>query len=206
MCVLTSVQTSRLNSSLKPTRILKLWQKTGVCTHKCTHLYLYLCKIQHTLISCNTYQSPLRNSPVAVTSLPRQSVDTEYGTVRPRRKVRPREPNNRTWHQGLPVTEGLLDGQKHVGSKTSYFLSSRTCFKVCLSSSLDCTVPVSIQCGTLQRKTKVVRIYYRDHRKLGQQLDLFSINDSGGAGLVFWHPKVCFLPAFCFSIRVWRCP
>ena len=31
----------------------------------------------------------------------------------------------------------------------------------------------------------------RDHRKLGQQLDLFSINDSGGAGLVFWHPKVC---------------
>lgn len=29
----------------------------------------------------------------------------------------------------------------------------------------------------------------RDHRKLGQQLDLFSINDSGGAGLVFWHPK-----------------
>ena len=31
----------------------------------------------------------------------------------------------------------------------------------------------------------------RDHRRLGQQLDLFSINDSGGAGLVFWHPKVC---------------
>lgn len=30
----------------------------------------------------------------------------------------------------------------------------------------------------------------RDHRKLGQQLDLYSINDSGGAGLVFWHPKV----------------
>jgi hypothetical protein len=31
---------------------------------------------------------------------------------------------------------------------------------------------------------------HRDHRKLGQQLDLYSINDSGGAGLVFWHPKV----------------
>eukprot|EP00208_Stichococcus_sp_RCC1054_P007308 CAMPEP_0206145366 /NCGR_PEP_ID=MMETSP1473-20131121/27127_1 /ASSEMBLY_ACC=CAM_ASM_001109 /TAXON_ID=1461547 /ORGANISM="Stichococcus sp, Strain RCC1054" /LENGTH=719 /DNA_ID=CAMNT_0053541539 /DNA_START=164 /DNA_END=2323 /DNA_ORIENTATION=+ len=29
----------------------------------------------------------------------------------------------------------------------------------------------------------------RDHRRLGAQLDLFSINDSGGAGLVFWHPK-----------------
>jgi hypothetical protein len=30
----------------------------------------------------------------------------------------------------------------------------------------------------------------RDHRKLGQELDLFSINDAAGAGLVFWHPKV----------------
>lgn len=30
----------------------------------------------------------------------------------------------------------------------------------------------------------------RDHRKLGAELDLFSINDMGGAGLVFWHPKV----------------
>ena len=29
-----------------------------------------------------------------------------------------------------------------------------------------------------------------DHRKLGAELDLFSINDMGGAGLVFWHPKV----------------
>ena len=29
----------------------------------------------------------------------------------------------------------------------------------------------------------------RDHRKLGQELDLFSINDSAGPGLVFWHPK-----------------
>lgn len=29
----------------------------------------------------------------------------------------------------------------------------------------------------------------RDHRKLGQQLDLFSIQEQAGAGLVFWHPK-----------------
>ena len=29
----------------------------------------------------------------------------------------------------------------------------------------------------------------RDHRKLGKELDLFSIQDEGGAGLVFWHPK-----------------
>ncbi len=29
----------------------------------------------------------------------------------------------------------------------------------------------------------------RDHRLLGQQLDLFSIQEIAGAGLIFWHPK-----------------
>jgi threonyl-tRNA synthetase len=29
----------------------------------------------------------------------------------------------------------------------------------------------------------------RDHRKLGQELDLFSIEEDAGGGLVFWHPK-----------------
>ncbi len=29
----------------------------------------------------------------------------------------------------------------------------------------------------------------RDHRKLGKELDLFSINDEVGAGFVIWHPK-----------------
>ncbi len=29
----------------------------------------------------------------------------------------------------------------------------------------------------------------RDHRKLGKELDLFSINDDYGQGLIFWHPK-----------------
>ncbi|MDB9524796.1 threonine--tRNA ligase [Oscillatoria sp. CS-180] len=29
----------------------------------------------------------------------------------------------------------------------------------------------------------------RDHRKLGQTLDLFSIQEAAGGGLVFWHPK-----------------
>ncbi len=29
----------------------------------------------------------------------------------------------------------------------------------------------------------------RDHRRLGKQLDLFSIHDEIGAGLVVWHPK-----------------
>ncbi len=29
----------------------------------------------------------------------------------------------------------------------------------------------------------------RDHRRIGKELDLFSIQDQYGAGLVFWHPK-----------------
>ena len=29
----------------------------------------------------------------------------------------------------------------------------------------------------------------RDHRKLGRELDLFSISDEAGPGLVLWHPK-----------------
>jgi threonyl-tRNA synthetase len=38
----------------------------------------------------------------------------------------------------------------------------------------------------LQQKEEAKR---RDHRKLGQELDLFSIQESAGGGLVFWHPK-----------------
>jgi threonyl-tRNA synthetase len=38
----------------------------------------------------------------------------------------------------------------------------------------------------LQQKQEAKR---RDHRKLGQELDLFSIQEAAGGGLVFWHPK-----------------
>lgn len=33
----------------------------------------------------------------------------------------------------------------------------------------------------------------RDHRKLGRELDLFSIHDEAGPGLVMWHPKGGFI-------------
>ena len=36
---------------------------------------------------------------------------------------------------------------------------------------------------------KVEEAKKRDHRVLGQQLDLFSIQDLAGPGLIFWHPK-----------------
>ena len=33
----------------------------------------------------------------------------------------------------------------------------------------------------------------RDHRRLGRELDLFSINEESGPGLVLWHPKGAFI-------------
>ncbi|MDD5726950.1 MAG: threonine--tRNA ligase [Victivallales bacterium] len=33
----------------------------------------------------------------------------------------------------------------------------------------------------------------RDHRKLGQELDLFSFSENVGSGLVLWHPKGAFI-------------
>ena len=37
-----------------------------------------------------------------------------------------------------------------------------------------------------RRKQEALR---RDHRRIGKDLDLFSIEDEAGAGLVFWHPR-----------------
>ncbi len=36
---------------------------------------------------------------------------------------------------------------------------------------------------------KLEEIKRRDHRKLGKELDLFSIRDETGPGLILWHPK-----------------
>ncbi|WP_115008859.1 threonine--tRNA ligase [Synechococcus sp. N5] len=37
-----------------------------------------------------------------------------------------------------------------------------------------------------RRKEEALR---RDHRRIGKDLDLFSIEDEAGSGLVFWHPR-----------------
>ena len=37
--------------------------------------------------------------------------------------------------------------------------------------------------------TQVEEARKRDHRRLGKELDLFSIQDDAGPGLIFWHPK-----------------
>jgi threonyl-tRNA synthetase len=36
---------------------------------------------------------------------------------------------------------------------------------------------------------KIEEAKRRDHRRLGTELDLFSIEDAAGPGLIFWHPK-----------------
>lgn len=38
-------------------------------------------------------------------------------------------------------------------------------------------------------KNKFLKASEHDHKKLGAQLDLFSVSDEIGAGLVLWHPK-----------------
>ncbi|HEV3152635.1 MAG TPA: threonine--tRNA ligase [Candidatus Baltobacteraceae bacterium] len=36
---------------------------------------------------------------------------------------------------------------------------------------------------------QIEEAHKRDHRKLGQELDLFSVQEEAGGGLIFWHPK-----------------
>ena len=51
--------------------------------------------------------------------------------------------------------------------------------------------------GTAWHNDKELRVYLRrleeakkrDHRKLGKELDLFSVTDEVGPGLILWHPK-----------------
>lgn len=40
-----------------------------------------------------------------------------------------------------------------------------------------------------QYLTQIEEAKRRDHRRLGKELDLFSIEDDAGPGLVFWHPN-----------------
>jgi threonyl-tRNA synthetase len=54
-----------------------------------------------------------------------------------------------------------------------------------LKRSRHTTEPVNV----LEKKNKERLTSNIDHRLLGQQLDLFSISEDIGSGLVLWHPN-----------------
>jgi threonyl-tRNA synthetase len=45
----------------------------------------------------------------------------------------------------------------------------------------------------VQHLQRIEEAKKRDHRKLGRELDLFSVADETGAGLILWHPKGGFI-------------
>jgi len=49
--------------------------------------------------------------------------------------------------------------------------------------AFDCEEALAEHLGRIEEAAR------RDHRKLGRELDLFSISDEAGPGLVLWHPK-----------------
>ncbi len=54
-----------------------------------------------------------------------------------------------------------------------------------MKRSIDSKQPSTLQPSTLQPAT----LGKYDHRRLGQELDLFSIHEDVGPGLILWHPR-----------------
>jgi threonyl-tRNA synthetase len=50
-------------------------------------------------------------------------------------------------------------------------------------------VAFDTEAALVEHLTKLEEAARRDHRKLGKELDLFSIHEEAGPGLVHWHPK-----------------
>jgi threonyl-tRNA synthetase len=116
----------------------------------------------------------------------------------------------------------LLDGIEQLGDQVSYYTSSRF-LDLCRGPHLPTTGRIKAFklvniAGAYWRDTEgnpqLQRIYgvsypdqkslddfikrreeaeKRDHRRLGKQLKLFSIQEESGAGLVLWHPKGAFV-------------
>ena len=57
------------------------------------------------------------------------------------------------------------------------------------SSSASTAPPFSPRKISTNTSTSLEEAKKRDHRKLGQELDLFSIQELAGPGLIFFHPK-----------------
>jgi len=84
----------------------------------------------------------------------------------------------------LPST-GYVRAIKILSSSSSYWRGDET--REVLQRVYGISFPDKSQLKEYMRKLEEAKA--RDHRKLGRELDLFSINEDVGPGLILWHPK-----------------
>ncbi len=84
----------------------------------------------------------------------------------------------------IPKT-GLIKAFKLLSVAGAYWRGDAT--KPMLSRIYGISYPSEEEMSNYLKKLEEAQ--RRDHRRLGKELELFSIFDEAGAGLVFWHPK-----------------
>jgi len=84
----------------------------------------------------------------------------------------------------LPST-GYVRAIKILSSSSSYWRGDET--REVLQRVYGISFPHKSQLKEYMKKLEEAKA--RDHRKLGRELDLFSINEDVGPGLILWHPK-----------------
>ncbi len=84
----------------------------------------------------------------------------------------------------LPST-GFVKAVKLLSSSSSYWRGDER--NPVLQRIYGISFPSKEELNEYLRKLEEAK--KRDHRKLGKELDLYSINDDVGPGLVLWHPK-----------------
>jgi len=84
----------------------------------------------------------------------------------------------------LPST-GYVKAVKILSSSSSYWRGDET--REVLQRVYGISFPDKSQLKEFIKKLEEAKT--RDHRKLGRELDLFSINEDVGPGLILWHPK-----------------
>ncbi|RKY95654.1 MAG: threonine--tRNA ligase, partial [Candidatus Hydrothermota bacterium] len=84
----------------------------------------------------------------------------------------------------LPST-GYVRAIKILSSSSSYWRGDET--REVLQRVYGISFPDKSQLKEYMKKLEEAKA--RDHRKLGRELDLFSINEDVGPGLILWHPK-----------------
>jgi threonyl-tRNA synthetase len=83
------------------------------------------------------------------------------------------------------ATTGEVKAFKLVSVAGSYFRGRETNPMLQRLYGIAANAPAEIE-ATLHRLAEAAR---RDHRRLGRELDLFSVSEDVGPGLILWHPK-----------------